>query len=82
MKHTIRYSVIINNRDIVSSICINELELLLSKAELVQDRQMIESMLCSTKRQINNGIPMKLMRINNIMTNCKYCNSCSTYCCN
>jgi hypothetical protein len=35
MKDILRYNIIVNNRDIVASICINELELLLSEVELV-----------------------------------------------
>jgi len=34
----LRYSVKINYRDILASICINELKSLLNKVDLVQDR--------------------------------------------
>ena len=75
------YSVKYNNRDVVSAICSNELQFLLTKVEFVQDRQMLESMICGINRQINKDIPLKLVKVCNII-NCKDCNYCSTCCSN
>ena len=67
------YSVKYNNRDVVSAICSNELQFLLTKVEFVQDRQMLESMICGINRQIDKDIPLKLVKVCNII-NCKDCN--------
>lgn len=75
------YSVKYNNRDVVSAICSNELQFLLTKVEFVQDRQMLESMICGINRQIDKDIPLKLVKVCNII-NCKYCNYCRTCCSN
>lgn len=75
------YSVKYNNRDIVSAICSNELQFLLTKVEFVQDRQMLESMICGINRQIDKDIPLKLVKVYNII-NCKDCNYCRTCCSN
>ena len=75
------YSVKYNNRDVVSAICSNELQFLLTKVEFVQDRQMLESMICGINRQIDKDIPLKLVKVYNII-NCKYCNYCRTCCLN
>lgn len=75
------YSVKYNNRDVVSAICSNELQFLLTKVEFVQDRQMLESMICGINRQIDKDIPLKLVKVCNI-TNCKDCNYCRTCCSN
>lgn len=77
----LRYSVKINYRDVLASICINELESLLNKVDLVQDRQMLESMICGINRQIDKDIPLKLVKVCNII-NCKDCNYCRTCCSN
>lgn len=71
------YSVKYNNRDVVSAICSNELQFLLTKVEFVQDRQMLKSMICGINRQIDKDIPLKLVKACNII-NCKDCNYCRT----
>ena len=75
------YSVKYNNRDVVSAICSNELQFLLTKVEFVQDRQMLESMICGINRQIDKDIPLKLVKVCNII-NCKDCNYYRTCCSN
>lgn len=80
MKDILRYNIIVNNRDIVASICINELELLLSKVELVQDRQMLNHLIECSKRQMGSNIPMKLEPVRNLLPTCKEYNYCSTCC--
>lgn len=75
------YSVKYNNRDVVSAICSNELQFLLTKVEFVQDRQMLESMICGINRQIDKDIPLKLVKVYNII-NCKDCNYYRTCCSN
>ena len=42
----LRYSAIIDNRSVVAAICINELEFLIIQTDFVQDRQMLQSMIC------------------------------------
>ena len=80
MKNALRYNIIVNNRDIVASICINELELLLSKVELVQDRQILNHLIECSKRQVNSNIPMKLEPVCGLLPTCKEYNHCSTCC--
>lgn len=64
----LRYSVKINYRDVLASICINELESLLNKVDLVQDRQMLKDMICHCKRQIGTDIPLGFTTICNLFT--------------
>lgn len=64
----IRCSIKVNNRDVVSAICINELNLLLSKAELVQDRQMLKAMIDHCDRQIGTDVPLGLSTVCNLFT--------------
>lgn len=74
----IKHSIQTNNRDILSNICINELELLLTKVEFIQDRQMLQSMINGVQRQIGTDIPLKLSPVCDII-GCKdynYCNTC------
>lgn len=80
MKNALRYNIIVNNRDIIASICINELELLLSKVELVQDRQILNHLIECSKRQVNSTIPMKLEPVCDLLPTCKEYNHCSTCC--
>lgn len=80
MKNALRYNIIVNNRGIVASICINELELLLSKVELVQDRQILNHLIECSKRQVNSNIPMKLEPVCDLLPTCKEYNHCSTCC--
>ena len=80
MKDILRYNIIVNNRDIVASICINELELLLSEVELVQDRQMLNQLIECSKRQIGNNIPMKLEPVRDMLPTSKENNNCTTCC--
>lgn len=64
----LRYSVKINYRDVLASICINELESLLNKVDLVQDRQMLKDMICHCARQIGTDIPLGFTTICNLFT--------------
>lgn len=64
----LRYSVKINYRDVLASICINELESLLNKVDLVQDRQMLKDMICHCERQIGTDIPLGFTTICNLFT--------------
>lgn len=69
-----KYNIQTNNRDIVSQICISELEFIITQVDFVQDKQSIRDLICKINRQIGNGIPMKLQPI----VDCKECNSYST----
>lgn len=64
----LRYSVKINYRDVLASICITELESLLNKVDLVQDRQMLKDMICHCARQIGTDIPLGFTTICNLFT--------------
>ena len=64
----LRYSVKINYRDVLASICVNELTSLLSKVDFVQDRQMLKAMICHCKRQIGTDIPLGFTTICNLFT--------------
>ena len=64
----LRYSVKINYRDILASICINELESLLNKVDLVQDRQMLKDMICHCNRHIGVDSPLGLFTVCNLFT--------------
>lgn len=64
----LRYSVKINYRDVLASICINELTSLLDKVDFVQDRQMLKAMICHCKRQIGTDIPLGFTTICNLFT--------------
>ena len=64
----LRYSVKINYRDVLASICVNELAYLLSKVDFVQDRQMLKAMICHCKRQIGTDIPLGFTTICNLFT--------------
>ena len=59
----LRYSAIIDNRSVVAAICINELEFLITQTDFVQDRQMLQSMICGCNRQIDTDNPLKLLLI-------------------
>lgn len=73
----LRYSAIIDNRSVIAAICINELEFLITQTDFVQDRQMLQSMICGCGRQIDTDNPLKLETLCNII-DCKVCNSCKT----
>lgn len=64
----LRYSVKINYRDVLASICINELTSLLDKVDFVQDRQMLKAMICHCQRQIGTDIPLGLATVCNLFT--------------
>lgn len=64
----LRYSVKINYRDVLASICVNELTSLLSKVDFVQDRQMLKAMICHCERQIGTDIPLGFTTICNLFT--------------
>lgn len=64
----LRYSVKINYRDVLASICVNELAYLLSKVDFVQDRQMLKAMICHCERQIGTDIPLGFTTICNLFT--------------
>lgn len=64
----LRYSVKINYRDVLASICINELESLLNKVDLVQDRQMLKDMICHCNRHIGVDSPLGLFTVCNLFT--------------
>ena len=64
----LRYSVKINYRDVLASICVNELTSLLNKVDFVQDRQMLKAMICHCKRQIGTDIPLGFTTICNLFT--------------
>ena len=64
----LRYSVKINYRDVLASICVNELASLLSKVDFVQDRQMLKAMICHCARQIGTDIPLGFTTICNLFT--------------
>ncbi|QOR56629.1 hypothetical protein [uncultured phage cr52_1] len=64
----LRYSVKINYRDVLASICINELTSLLDKVDFVQDRLMLKAMICHCLRQIGTDIPLGLATVCNLFT--------------
>lgn len=64
----LRYSVKINYRDVLASICVNELTSLLSKVDFVQDWQMLKAMICHCERQIGTDIPLGFTTICNLFT--------------
>lgn len=68
VNNKLRYSVKINYRDILASICVNELASLLSKVDFVQDRQMLKAMICHCERQIGTDIPLGFTTICNLFT--------------
>lgn len=76
----LRYSVIINNRDIVAGICINELNDLINRVEFVQDRQILNSLVSQLERQIGINTGIDLSPILFSFSNCKKCNCCNTKC--
>lgn len=72
----LRYSIDKNNRDIVASICVNELNAIKQRVEFTQDRQMLNAMINHCERQIGKDMPMEL---------CSMCNVYETFddaCCN
>lgn len=68
MKDILRYSIKVNYRDILASICINELTNLMNKVDLVQDRQMLKAMIDHCDRQIGTDIPLGLSTVCNLFT--------------
>ncbi len=72
MKNTVdnklRYSVKVNYRDVLASICVNELESLLNKVDFIQDRQMLQAMICHCERQIGTDRPLGDDTVCNIYT--------------
>lgn len=70
----LRHSIVINNRDITSGICINELNTLLERAELVQQRQFIQALIQDTERNVGSKKPINLVFMLPNIGNCKKCN--------
>lgn len=68
VNNKLRYSVKINYRDILASICVNELASLLSKVDFVQDRQMLKDMICHCNRHIGVDSPLGLFTVCNLFT--------------
>lgn len=62
----IKYSISINNRDVVAAICVNELNKLIQLVEFVQDRQMLKELINHCERQIDIDIPMQLQDMCNL----------------
>lgn len=73
----IKYNINIDNRDIVSMICINEITKLIPHCDFTQDRQILKDMIDYCNTQINIGKPMRLINI--FACNCNnYCDTCSS----
>lgn len=73
----LKYSIKVNNRDIVASICMNEFEYLLSKVELAQDRYMLHVLIDGMQHQLNTDIPFIFDKYCNDNI-CKKYNQCVT----
>lgn len=71
MKDILRYSIKINYRDVLASICINELKILQTYNKLygnALDSQMIKEMICSCERQIGTDTPLGTYTVCDIFT--------------
>lgn len=59
----LKNSIKVNHRDVLASICTHELNSLLNKVDLVQDRQMLQMLINKIEHNKYTDVPIKLVPI-------------------